>query len=488
MLIHDSWSYPGLPRHSETLVAQGALPSWTFPNSSGNGCSVLTDVLTGSRQGNTRTVAMAKITKETVDALKPKQSPDGSNADGYLWDAELKGFGCKATPAGSKVFLVQYRLGGRAGKTQRVTLGRFGDLTPAEARTRAKCVLGGIAAEKDPAAEMRENKKKLAGGTFEEICERFIAARKKPGRYWQENQRLMANKAYPVLGTKLFSAVTRADITLLLDKASEPSSRAKSGALSNGRKLFAVICQIFPWAMDRGIIEHNPIAGLKPPSAVTRRKRTLSLEELRVFWAATGEMPWPFGPYFRLLLLTGQRLNEVAGLRWDEIDQRAGIWRLPSAEEFQPPRTKNGQEHSLDLPEQALAILGALPSGKHALAFTTTGKTAITGFSKAKRRLDALMASKLGREVKPWRLHDLRRTMATLMGEELDIDQGVIERILNHTSGTQGGLMGIYQRQEYRTKRKAAMTAWGAFVEELTADNQPCLKSITYCKSPVPLP
>ncbi len=169
--------------------------------------------------------------------------------------------------------------------------------------------------------------------------------------------------------------------------------------------------------------------------------------------------------------------EEAAGMMWEELDLERGIWRLPSAEEYQPARTKNGEEHIVDLSPQAAAILAALPGERRGLVFTTTGTTPVSGFSKVKDRLDALMAGELQRELnqpdyklRPWRTHDLRRTAATLMGEQLDVSQGVVERILNHVSGTQGGLMGIYQRQQYREKRRNALLAWGVFIAQLTGD------------------
>jgi integrase len=407
---------------------------------------------------------MPKVTKETVDALEAKRRPDGSQVDGYLWDAELKGFGCKATPAGRKVFIVQYRIGGRSGKAQRVTLGRFGEVTPAEARVRAKAVLGRIAEKQDPAAEERDRKRKLTAGTFREVAERFLTMNDRPGRYWRETRRLIEQNAYPALGPKPFATLQRSDVVALLDETGKRSHAA-------ARQLFAALRPIFPWAMDRGIIEHSPVIGLKGPKPLPSRERVLSPEEIRVFWAAADEFGWLFGPFFQLLLLTGQRREEVAGLRRTELDLDAGVWRLPSAQDFLPQRTKNGLEHQVDLAPQALRILKDLlaASEHHDLIFSTTGKTSISGFSKAKARLDMLMAEKSGKTLKPWRVHDLRRSMATLMGDPLGIDQGVIERLLNHQTGTQSGLMKIYQRQEYREKRRQAMIAWGNWVEQLTS-------------------
>ena len=251
-------------------------------------------------------------------------------------------------------------------------------------------------------------------------------------------------------------SVTRGDVAALVDTV---AARSPSVA----RALFAAIRPFFKWCRDRGLIEANPIADLKGPAPLASRKRVLSQEELKAFWIATEGLDWPFCPVYRLLLLTGQRRDEVAAMSWEEVDLANGIWIIPGE------RCKNGEEHTVDLSPKALAILEDLPGERRGFVFTTTGTTSVSGFSKSKVRLDKLMSEALGVAPKPWRLHDLRRTMATLMGEELEIDAGVIERVLNHISGSQGGLQGIYQRQQCKQKRKAAMLAWGAFVERLAS-------------------
>jgi integrase len=159
----------------------------------------------------------------------------------------------------------------------------------------------------------------------------------------------------------------------------------------------------------------------------------------------------------------------VSGLRWAEIDLEKGVWRLPSKEEFQPQRTKNGEEHFVDLSPQACAILEALPGSRTGLVFTTTGKTPISGFSKVKGRLDALMRAELGGELRPWRNHDLRRTVSTLMGDDLGIDPAVIDRIQNHTTGLKANMRGPYQLQQLRGPRREALLRWGEHVEKLTS-------------------
>jgi integrase len=221
---------------------------------------------------------------------------------------------------------------------------------------------------------------------------------------------------------------------------------------------------MFRWAVDRGIVDVNPITDLRGPAPLPSRCRVLSADEIKAFWKAIERLGWPFYPIYRLLLLTGQRREEVAGMRWEELDLDKAIWIMPAE------RAKNKLAHTVDLSPQVVAILANLPLMSEGLVFTTTGNTPVSGFSKVKARLDKVMRSELGRELEAWRNHDLRRTMATLMGEELEIDPGVIERILNNLSGSQGGLQGVYQRQQYKAKRKAAMFAWGAWVERLVKD------------------
>jgi integrase len=172
---------------------------------------------------------------------------------------------------------------------------------------------------------------------------------------------------------------------------------------------------------------------------------------------------------------TGARREEVAGMKWSELDLDARVWLLPSA------RTKNSRDHRIPLAHQAVAILDrrAIAVIKEGLGymdsdlvFSTTGTTSPSGFSKAKRALDARMQEILGPKFKPWRVHDLRRTCATGM-EHLGVDLRVIEAALNHVSGTKAGIVGVYQRAEHREAARAAFEAWDARVAELTGQERP---------------
>ncbi len=402
-----------------------------------------------------------KITKSSVDALDPGRRSDGALRPAFLWDTELKGFGCKATPGGKKVFLVQYRIGGRGGTAQRITLGTHGKITAEQARKMALAELGKIASGQDPAATKREERRKLTGETFEDVAQRYLSAEGKGKKTWRETRRILERDAIPALGNRPMVAITRGEVVTLLDRTAQRSP-------SMARALFAQLRPLFKWARDR-VIDHNPIADLKGPPPLASRKRKLDHAEIRAFWKATAALDYPWAPFFQLLLLTGQRREEVAGMRWAEIDLEKGLWRLPSKEEYQPQRTKNGEEHFVDLSPQALAIFETLPGSRTGLVFTTTGITPISGFSKPKGRLDALMARELGGELQPWRNHDLRRTVSTLMGDDLGIDPAVIDRIQNHVTGLKANMRGPYQLQQLRGPRRDALLRWGEHVEKLTS-------------------
>jgi integrase len=403
-------------------------------------------------------MAKGKITKKLVDNLLCDAKAEGRTL--YCWDTDLTGFGVLATKGGSASYFVEYRLGGRGTPNKRLTIGKHGALTPDEARKRAKVDLGKVASGEDVAQTKQKERRRLAAGTFKDATETYLSKRGRDNASWSETRRLIEYDAIPELGARPMVTITQSDVAALIDKVSTRSP-------SVGRALFAALRPFFRWATQQSLTDTNPISQLDAPRGSPSRKRTLNRDELRAFWKTTAVLGWPFCPIYRLLLLTAQRREEVGGMMWEELSLEHGIWRLPPKEEFQPQRTKNGEEHIVDLSPQALAILQALPGERRGLVFTTNKATAPSGFSKVKKEIDSLMAKHLDSSLKPWRTHDLRRTGATLMGEELEVDPGVIERILNHLTGSQSGVQGIYQRQKYRKKRREALIAWGAWVEEL---------------------
>jgi integrase len=220
---------------------------------------------------------------------------------------------------------------------------------------------------------------------------------------------------------------------------------------ARARHMFSCLSRMSSWLVEQRRIESNPCAGVKRPDTPRARERVLTDGEVVKFWRATDRLGPPFGSVLRLLLVTGQRLNEVAGLRWSEV---VGL----NFEEVQlpPARTKNHRAHVVPLSRLAREIVAAVkpfPGGSD-YVFTTTGTTPISGWSKTKRRLDNLMG-----DVPPWRLHDLRRTFA-VGAARAGADLAVIERALNHISGSFGGIVGVYQQYQYRDEVRAAMKAW----------------------------
>jgi integrase len=200
----------------------------------------------------------------------------------------------------------------------------------------------------------------------------------------------------------------------------------------------------------------------------------LSDSELAMFWKAANGLGYPFAPMFKLLAVTGQRLGEVAGMTWAEIDLDGKLWSLPRQ------RVKNDRAHDVPLSDLAIEIIKAVPKieGKKRLLFTTTGETAASGFSRAKRNLDAAMLEALRKaaqesgadadkvKLPPFTLHDIRRTVATRM-QRLGIAPHVTEALLNHKSGTIKGVAAVYARHDYATEKRIALDAWARSIQSL---------------------
>lgn len=407
-----------------------------------------------------------RITKTGVDALIADAKAAQTTI--FLWDDALAGFGAKAMPSGVCSYVVQYRLGGRGTPTKRLTLGKHGKLTPQQARDFAKEKLGEILKGVDVAEHRKEHREKLAGLTFTEVVEKFLKVHSEPTRYWKEKRARLTSGDVKVLASKPLSTLSRKHIADAIDRA-----KARSDAAA--RLLFSDLRPFFKWAHERELVDTNPMTGLRAPKPAEARERTLEDDEIRAFWQAADEASWPFAAIYKLLLLTGARREEVAGIKWSELDLDAGAWMLPG------DRTKNSRDHRIPLAHQAVAILdrraiAAIKVGlgykDSDLVFSTTGTTSPSGFSKAKRALDARMQEILGPKFKPWRVHDLRRTCATGM-EHLGVDLRVIEAALNHVSGTKAGIVGVYQRAEHREAVRAAFEAWDTRIVELTGQERP---------------
>jgi integrase len=211
-------------------------------------------------------------------------------------------------------------------------------------------------------------------------------------------------------------------------------------------RVLAAVRRFWNWCLEQGKAEASPVASIKAPAKESSRDRVLSEDEIRRIWSACDQMGWPFGLLIQLLLVTGQREDEVAGMRWSDIDLKSGVWTL--AREM----SKSDRLNQVPLPSLALQILEALPR-TGALVFSTTGSTPVSGFSKAKARCDCLSG------VEGWRFHDLRRTVASGMAR-LKVEPWVVEKVLNHQTGQLSGVAGVYNRWGYLDEKREALEKW----------------------------
>src|SRR5205085_4317441 len=210
-----------------------------------------------------------------------------------------------------------------------------------------------------------------------------------------------------------------------------------------------------------GDVDRSPLEGVEPPPPVPARERVLSDSEVACVWQQADTITYPFGGLIRLLLLTGQRRDEVASLEWTELSRAEALWTLPSH------RSKNRKPHLVPLSDLAIGVFDELAGGTEwptkGLVFSTTGRTPVSGFSKIKRQLDEQMVAELSDGLEPWRLHDLRRTVATGL-QRLGVRFEVTEAVLNHVSGARSGIAGVYQRHDWKEEKAEALAGWGRHV------------------------
>jgi integrase len=386
-----------------------------------------------------------------------------------IWDKGQPGLGLRVTEKGVKTWVVVYRVGG---KQRRLTLGRYPAVGLKEARQAAREALLQVQAGIDPVAQQQEVETQAAverADTFGHLAARYLSehvARK--ALRWADLERILNRDVLPFIGDKPLNALTKRDVQRVIDPI------AARGAGVQANKTLEVLSRIFNWAIKRDLIDVSPTRNVEPPGVETDRARWLDEAEIRKVWRACDSMQYPFGPVVKLLLLTGQRRDEVGGLSWSEIDMEGATWTLPAE------RSKNGKEHEVHLSPLALDVLAGLPRFSTGdFVFTTTGKAPASGYSMAKRRLDATIL-KQDREaaalagldpdkVKPmpaWVLHDLRRTTVS-HAARLGVAPHIADKILNHQSGTIKGVAAVYQRHAFLTERRDALNLWARFVESV---------------------
>jgi integrase len=403
----------------------------------------------------------AKLTVKTIEALKPgrkpRETPDGFVPGLYLVDR----------PTGSKSFVLRYRHDGRPRK---LTIGG-GDIGLADARKLAAAARAKVAGGGDPAAEKRAAKiatrapvddLDLIEKVVSSYVERYAKANTRE-RSWREAERILNKEIVGAWRGRHLSTIARAEIHELLD------SIVDRGAPVAANRTLAVFRGMCSWALERGLIDASPCAAIKAPKVEEGRDRVLSDDELRMVWKACDAIGRPYGPLFRLLILTGQRLREVGQMRWSEVDLDAKVWTLPKE------RAKNKTEHTIPLSSTAVAILESVQRIKGSpFVFTVDGAVPVGSYDRAKDKIDKCVAGAAVKAAEPlpimppWVLHDFRRTAASNLAR-LGIAVHVVEAVLNHRSGTIKGVAKVYNRYDFAPEKAAAAEALARFVESVVS-------------------
>ena len=403
-----------------------------------------------------------KLTARSVENAKPP-------AFGRIeyWDAALPGFGLRVTDKGAKSWTVLYRAHGRL---RRATLGSYPTLPLAEARDRAREVLRDVEKGMDPAAAKAE-KRRAGADLFQAVAAEFIERHAKPNnRTWQRQDRDLKREFASEWRGRPISGIAKRDILEALDKIAARASPRRAN------RYLALLKKLFNWCAERGYLETSPAANIKPLAREVSRDRVLSDDELLQVWRGCEVAGWPFGDLIRLLILSAQRLGEVSSMQWRDVDLAKGVWTVPAA------IAKNGVANEVPLSAAALAILTRLPLlGREGFVFPALNgsRNPVSGFSKAKARLDREIAAALARAGRPampaWRLHDLRRTAASRMAQ-FGVSPHVIEKVLNHTTGSLAGVAGVYNRFGYGPEKRHALETWAGHLERLI--DQPVIQVV----------
>jgi integrase len=450
---------------------------------------------------------MSKLTAPTIRSYRPgpkrREIPD-SQAPGLYLILQPK-------PSGTMSWALRFRR--PSGKPTKLTLGRVdlsaepsdapvigGALTLGQARELAAKIARERARGLDVIEEHKaqQSRKATAASTaaansFAAVAREFFIDHKtkkwqQRRRHWREDARLLGldyprgcdpahTEPQAIPGSlaaswagKAVTEIDSHDIHTVVDEARKlglPGLPRRNSGISEarGRKMHAALSGLFRWALQQRKVTVNPCVGVWHPGAPPARERVLIEAELKLFWQACEQIGPPYGPLFQILLVTGQRLAEVTGMTRSELSEDRTLWTIPSS------RTKNHRTHVVPLPPLGRAIIerAAPVESPGGLVFTISGKL-LTGFSRTKSELDRIMATLAraeGRDVAAWRLHDLRRTCATGMGEALGILPHIVEACLNHVSGAKAGVAGVYNRAAYAAESRTALERWSAHLEGL---------------------
>jgi integrase len=398
------------------------------------------------------------LTDVFIRALKP--APAGKRY--AVSDAVVPGLRVRVTERGTKTFILWRRLRRGARTATALVLGRFGELTLAQARVKAREWIVQIVAGKDPRVAERATRANTFAVVMEDYLARHVRGRLRKAA---DVEREMRGELLSRWKDQPLATITRADIIRMVD---EIKGR---GAVYQAHNMLSHCKCFFGWCVERGVLEHSPADHISRNRLIGARKsrtRVLNDDEIASFWTATEQLKYPFDTAFKLLLLTGQRRNEVVGAHWSEFDLPRQLWTVP-AERF-----KSNATHLVPLSDAVMALLMDLPrwtTGDHLFSFNG-GRAPLQHFSAGKAQLDKLMSSHTNSQIEGappisnFVTHDLRRTVRTRLAA-LKVPDRVAEMVIGHGSK---GLQRVYDQHMYLDEMRDALTLWALCVQKIVSE------------------
>jgi integrase len=389
-----------------------------------------------------------------------RSAADGKRSE--LRDSQVPGLIVRMGAGGKQTFCVHTRFPGSPHPTRRV-VGTVGRLSLDDARSIARQWFDLIRAGKDPAEEAqrrREAERAARAVVFRAVADDYIARKLSTQRQGRAAERIVRGQLVRAWGDKPIATVSRRDV---LDLVQDIDAR---GAPVMAAAVFGAARTLFAWACNRDLVAVSPCDGVRVGDLVSRKKavrqRTLSDDEVRAFWAATGELPAPWQQAFRFLLLTGCRKAEVLGAQWSEFsgldDPANALFTVPAS------RFKSQVPHLVPLSPAALAVLPARHQHGPFVFSNTGGRTPATKLHTAKAKLDELMRRELP-ELPPWQSHDLRRVVRSALAR-LGVSDAVGEVSLGHA---RAGLKGVYDHHSYLPETRRALALWATELNRIVS-------------------
>lgn len=371
---------------------------------------------------------MARLTDTRVTAIKPPATGQEEHPDDLVTGLRLR-----VGAGGRKAWIVRTRAGG---KPINKTLGAYPVLSLADARDAAKALLQDIAKNGAP----------RIARTFGELADHWIEHVAKPNnRSWDKQKRRLEIHVLPHWRVRQLDSIRRADVRDLIDGI--PGDVAPNRALT-------IIRTLFRYAMSRDWIEASPAEAIAKTKAESPRDRFLDMEEVKWVYSTADMLGYPLAGYIKMLFLTGQRRTEVGMMKWVDINLADATWTVASVD------TKAARAQLVPLSPQAVTILKATPRLGE-FVWTTDGKTYLSGYTHVKARLDGLLVAQ-GAKLRAWRLHDIRRSVATHM-VRLGVPETIVGRVLNHAP--QGVTARTYALHSYAPEKRAALETWANELE-----------------------